>query len=364
MPFDSMLSMDDNFNFNFDPTMPPGFDWNTVNPDYSLEELEYGLLEAPAKLEQDSFSQEPFSFFATDHAYLAALGPDTWLPVVAEQNNQALDESEQDLAPLVSAPVSAAPTPVEEHFTSDADLPVEEDEELEDDSNSLFSDTPSAAASPVQDHFNSDADLTIQNEHSHQSASDIEVPASAGAHQPQNDFEDMPLLHQQYLRAFNNGTDQQSFTPSALPSTGAFQNEFHFGSDAETLVDQQQQQIFDTYENFQQSMCEPNIASSNGATQLHSQVNSSPDAPAPMSEQQLVSFRRHMAVQLNRPGLTQQEKYEYLYSIPAHVMDQLRIAHPMPSPQVPAQTSQQSSSMYQESSVSDQPQAQPACDLP
>lgn len=398
--FDGMLSMDDNFNIGFDTTIPLDFDWSaftcSIGPDEALQapgyagagQLALGGLESSANLQQDVFSQQlPAVSSANMNAFCEGLAPDAWLPVVEHQNNQALDESEQDLAPLVSAPASAAPTPVDENFTSDVDLPVE-GKEREGDSNSLFSDTASAAASPVQEYFTSDADLTVENEQLQQNASDIEVPTFAGAHQPQNEFmypDDMSLEHREQLWAFIQSTDQQFLAPSVLPPAGGFQNDFHFGSDTETLIDQQQhvannpqdhfssdaetlieqpQQAINTYQNFQQSPPESNIASSDGVSQLQSQANSTSDAPAAMSEQQLEKFRKHMAAQLNKPGLTQQAKYDYLHSIPAHVMDQLRVAHPMPSPQVPAQTSQQNSAMYQQSAVSYQPQALPARVLP
>ncbi|EAT91845.1 hypothetical protein SNOG_00350 [Parastagonospora nodorum SN15] len=345
--FDSMVSIDDNFNVyygGFEDTLRlEDVDWAPftcgIAPGEILQAPEYAGagqfdlngLEPSANFRQDFSAQQPPIFSSADaDALFAGLGPDASLPVVEQQNNQALDEFQRDLAPLVSAPASAASTPVADHFTSDADLPVD-DEELEDDSNSLFSDTPSAAESPVQEHFTSDDDLTIENEQPHQNAFNIEVPASAGAHQSETDYlhlDDMALEQQQQLWNFHT---------------------------------------FNTYQNLQQSPPESNIASSDGSSQLQVQANSTSDAPAPMSEQQLEMFRRHMATQLNRPGLTKQAKFDYLRSVPAHIMDQLRIAHPMPSaqhrataPEVPGQTSQQNSAMYQQSDVSYQPQAQSA----
>ncbi|KAH5338650.1 hypothetical protein HBI50_004820 [Parastagonospora nodorum] len=383
--FDSMVSIDDNFNVyygGFEDTLRlEDVDWAPftcgIAPGEILQAPEYAGagqfdlngLEPSANFRQDFSAQQPPIFSSADaDALFAGLGPDASLPVVEQQNNQALDEFQRDLAPLVSAPASAASTPVADHFTSDADLPVD-DEELEDDSNSLFSDTPSAAESPVQEHFTSDDDLTIENEQPHQNVFNIEVPASAGAHQSETDYlhlDDMALEQQQQLWNFVHGADQQSLPPYLLPSAGAFENGCHLGSDGEALIEQSQH-TFNTYQNLQQSPPESNIASSDGSSQLQVQANSTSDAPAPMSEQQLEMFRRHMATQLNRPGLTKQAKFDYLRSVPAHIMDQLRIAHPMPSaqhrataPEVPGQTSQQNSAMYQQSDVSYQPQAQSA----
>jgi hypothetical protein len=188
-------------------------------------------------------------------------------------------------------------------------------------------------------------------------SSAFQVPSSASADQALTSDNALPMEKQQQLLDFLSTSQRTAFDSKVSPYTQqhASSNDASFSCDAETVVEQLQSVANNSYQKIGQQLPQSNVAFGAGKFQHHGQVHSAAGAKVNMSPKQFEDFKRHLAREVQKPGMTKQDKMKVLTSVPGHLMDAIGRAHPMSPaqrqasvPQVPAQVPQQTAASYQQ----------------
>ncbi|KAL5114235.1 hypothetical protein ACEQ8H_007887 [Pleosporales sp. CAS-2024a] len=165
----------------------------------------------------------------------------------------------------------------------------------------------------------------------------LAAPSSAVGHSFQEHLASDGQLGAQYQHAREQAAHNQQHVAND-----------HCGSDTETLVDQPQSATLGDYCNINQYQQQAQFGGSFRAGTKQAQRRPDATKKVTMSEYQLEGLRRHLATELQRPGMSEQAKFTFLASIPDHIMMHLKRAHPMPATQgqktaqsVPKQVPQQ-----------------------